>query len=256
MAAGRTRIQGRGRTRSGLLLAGALLAVRGAGAEPARDAPIENAFPVVLGSFSTTLVGSNPDRTHNIRLAAAALDGTVLVPGDVLSFNRRVGARTPDRGYQRAPVILREARQMQLGGGICQVASTVFAAAMLAGLYPTERHRHSYPVDYIALGEDATISWGVKDLRVRNVLEQRVRLRVELLGSTLTARVEGEEATEGEYELATDAREVPSSSAGGAPGWEIEVYRVRRIGGQEVDREFLHRDLYPATLARVQETAP
>ena len=209
-------------------------------------------FPIELGSFLTTLIGSVPGRTHNIRLAAEALDGTVLEPGAELSFNRAVGPRSAERGYVVAPVILREERQLQLGGGICQAASTLFAAALIAGLTATERSRHSSPVDYIALGEDATIAWGFKDLRIRNDLDQRVRLRVGVVGSTLAARIEGESPVERTYELVTEEREVPPSTDDNLPGREIELYRVHRVGGQEIERELVHRDLYASARRRPQ----
>ena len=193
--------------------------------------PAEDTFPITLGSFSTTLLGSVPARAENIRLSVAALDGVVLRPGEGLSFNQAVGERSAARGYQRAPVILRETRQMQLGGGICQTASTLFAAALLSGLSIAERHRHSFPVDYIELGEDATIAWGVKDLRIRNDLDQPVRVRVQVLGRTLTAWVEAEEGLAEQFELETVARETPSDRDG-TPGREIELYRLRKVDGE------------------------
>jgi vancomycin resistance protein YoaR len=219
-------------------------------------APAVNEFPVELSSFSTTLIGSLPARTHNIRLTVDALDGTVLEPGAVLSFNATVGPRSAERGFLDAPVILREERQLQLGGGICQVASTLFVAGLVAGLTPIERHRHSSPVDYIALGEDATIAWGYRDLKLRNDFEQRVRVRLDVIGSTLTARVEGEQGAEAEFELETAVRDVPESSADHLPGHEVELYRVRRVQGQAVDREFIHRDLYPSARLRAGPGAP
>ena len=208
-------------------------------------------FPITLGSFTTTLVGSLPERTHNVRLAALALDGAVLRPGEELSFNERVGPRTAERGYGAAPVILREVRQVQVGGGVCQVASTLFDAALLAGLTVVERHRHSSPVDYVALGQDATIAWGVKDLRLRNDLEQSVRVRVEVVGSTFAARIEGEEETGKSFELETVVNESPApDDVTGLPGRDVELYRVRASGGQEVERELIHRDHYPPSRSR------
>jgi len=209
--------------------------------------PVEDPFPITLGSFSTTLIGSVPSRTANIRHSVAALDGVVLRPGERLSFNQAVGERSATRGYQQAPVILREARQMQLGGGICQTASTLFAAALLSGLSITERHRHSFPVDYIPLGEDATIAWGVKDLRIRNDLDQPVRVRVQVLGTTLTARIEAQEGLAEHFELETVERESPSDRDS-MPGREIELYRLRKVDGEVVDRELVHRDVYPPTM--------
>jgi vancomycin resistance protein YoaR len=217
---------------------------------PLRAAPAEE-FPVTLGSFTTTLVGSLPERTRNVRLAAQALDGTVLRPGEELSFNRRVGPRTAERGNGPAPVILRESRQVQVGGGVCQAASTLFDAALLAGLGVVERHRHSSPVDYVAPGEDATIAWGAKDLRLRNALDQDVRLRLEVLGSTLVARVEGGEEMGESFELETVERESPApDDVAGLPGRDIELYRVRTGGGGEEARELVHRDHYPPSRSR------
>lgn len=226
----------------------------GAGTVPptasAESTAVAAEFPVTLGSYSTTLAGSMPARTANLRLAVAALDGTTLAPGEELSFNRVVGPRTLARGYEMAPVILREERQLQLGGGICQAASTLFCAALLSGLTVTERSRHSSPVDYIPRAYDATIAWGYKDLRVRNELEQRVRLRIEMLGTTLNARFEAEQPEPASFELLTEERDVPESSADHLPGREIELYRVRHEGGDESGREFLHRDLYPSVRSR------
>lgn len=203
-------------------------------------------FPVELGSFSTTLLGSLAARTHNIRLAVAALDSAVLEPGAELSFDQCVGPRTLERGYQMAPVILREQRQLQLGGGICQVASTMFSAALIAGLTPVERWRHSSAVDYVALGEDATIAWGYKDLKLRNDSGQSLRLRVAIVGTTLLARFEGETANDRSYELVTEQRDIPAASDANLPGREVALYRVHLVEGQEVEREFVHRDLYPS----------
>ncbi len=221
-------------------------------AEPDSSAALDPAdFPVTLGAFTTTLVGSLPERTHNVRLAARALDGTVLRPGEELSFNGSVGPRTAERGYGAAPVILREARQTQVGGGVCQVASTLFDAALLAGLTVVERTRHSSPVDYVALGEDATVAWGVKDLRLRNDLAQRVRLRIEVVGSTLAARFEGEEETGDRFDLETVLGESPApDDVAGLAGRDVDLYRVRRSGGEEVERELIHRDHYPPSRTR------
>ncbi len=232
---------------------GALPDSAAARADSASSSPAAAAeeFPVALGSFTTTLMGSRAERTANVRLAAEALDGTVLAPGEELSFNAVVGPRSAERGYRAAPVILHETRQLQTGGGVCQVASTMFAAGLLSGLSCVERWRHSSPVDYIAPGEDATIAWGAKDLRLRNDLSQRVRLRVRVLGATLSAHFDGEREPGESYELATESRELPADPGveDAAPGREIELYRVRHGAGADV-RELVHRDVYPPSLGR------
>lgn len=213
----------------------------------------EQEFPQPLGSFTTTLLGSLAARTVNVRLAAEALDGLVLEPGDVLSFNAVVGPRTIERGYQPAPVILHETRQTQIGGGVCQVASTVFVAGLLSGLDPVERWRHSSPVDYIATGEDATIAWGAKDLRLANTLPQRVRLRVRVAGASLSAGFEAEEPVTGEWELVREERELAADADGGGVGREIELYRVWRDASGGEERVLVHRDVIPPSLVRERE---
>lgn len=231
---------------AGLALAGPAAAAATADSAATAAHASESAFPVRLGAFATTLIGSQPDRTQNLRLAAAALDGAVLGPGEVLSFNAVVGPRSVERGYRAAPVILRETRQLQLGGGICQVSSTMMVAALLSGLTLAERHRHSSPVDYVPLGQDATISWGVKDLKLRNDHEHRVRLRTQVVGGTLAAWFEGEAPLEDHYDLVAEEREIPGDpGVGSLPGREIEMYRVRRIAGEELARELLYVDKYP-----------
>lgn len=237
-----------------LALAGAAAATRAQAPPPpaAPDTPAaaaEEHFPVVLGSYTTTLAGSRPERTANVRLAADALDGLVLEPGQVLSFDAVVGPRTLERGYQRAPVILRDARALQTGGGVCQTASTLYVAGLLAGLSTVERWRHSTPVDYIAPGHDATIAWGAKDLRLRNDTGQRLRLRCFVRGATLSARFEGEEPGAVAFELETEERELPADPGveDARPGREIELYRVRTDAHGGRSREFVHRDLYPPT---------
>lgn len=207
--------------------------------------PAVNEFPVALASFATTLIGSTPARTANVRLAVQALDGLVIAPGEELSFNAVVGNRTAERGYQEAPVILRETRQVQTGGGICQVATNLFVAGLLAGLTPVERHRHSSPVDYVATGEDATIAWGVKDLKLRNDWPQPVRLSVEVVGRTLTARFDATESTGERFELEREESELPASSGEGTPGREIVLYRVRHTAEGAVERDLVLRDVYP-----------
>lgn len=210
----------------------------------------EQEFPVTLGGFTTTLAGSLPARTTNIRLAVAALDGAVVEPGDILSFNAVVGPRSRERGYLDAPVILRETRQLQTGGGVCQVASTVFVAALLSGFEVAERWRHSSPVDYVALGEDATIAWGVKDLRLRNATGLRMRVRVTVTGNALSARFESADPSETQFELAREVRELPADADDGRPGREVTLIRVRRESSGDEHREVVHRDVFPPTQAR------
>lgn len=242
------------------LLTLGLLSSAGAARAEVRDslgamAPPAEEFPVPLGRFTTSLLGSSDARLANIRLAVQALDGHVLEPGQVLSFNDIVGPRTLELGFQMAPAILHEQRQIQVGGGICQPASTLFVAALLSGLSVVERWRHSSAVDYIALGHDATIAWGAKDLKLRNDLDQRVCVRFVWSGAALSAEVQGEHAPSSRFELVTEERESPADAgvADAQPGREIELYRVLLEDGEQTARELVLRDVYPPTRGRRRE---
>lgn len=158
----------------------------------------------VLASFETDFKKKAGRRALNIRRAAKLLDRQVLEPGEVLSFNRVVGDRTEANGFTWAPVIVNDEMEPGLGGGVCQVASTLHAAAVLGGLEIKERRSHSRPSGYAPLGLDAAVIYGEVDLKLQNpypvpllihaYFPSEFVLRVELLGADADARIEHEYA--------------------------------------------------------------
>ncbi len=120
-----------------------------------------------VASFTTRFAG-DPDRAHNIALAASRLRGVLLPTGSVLSFNALVGPRTQAAGFRQAPVLVEDELVPGDGGGVCQVSTTLFNAALLAGLEVQQRVNHTQPVPYVPLGMDATVVYPSVDLRVRN----------------------------------------------------------------------------------------
>lgn len=146
----------------------------------------------VLSSFETDFSKKSRSRIPNIRRAGEYLNGVVIEPGGVLSFNRVVGPRTFERGFRNAPVIVQDELEDGLGGGVCQVASTLFAAAMLGGLEIVTRRSHSRPSGYAPLGLDAVVIYPEVDLKLRNpyalpvivhaTIPDDKHFRVELLG--------------------------------------------------------------------------
>jgi vancomycin resistance protein YoaR len=131
----------------------------------------------VIGRYVTYYNPKNRNRSHNIELAARTLDSTVVFPGETFSFNRTIGQRTVERGYREAPVIVRGELSEGVGGGICQVSSTLFNAVDRAGLQIVERYAHSRNVAYVPPGRDATVSWYGPDFAFRNTLDQPVLIR-------------------------------------------------------------------------------
>jgi vancomycin resistance protein YoaR len=121
--------------------------------------------------------GDHQNRASNIELAARNFEaGIVLTPGQTISFNDLVGPRTYSRGYRNAPTINMGELQEALGGGICQVASTLHAASLWAGLEIVEAHRHSRVLSYIDAGFDSTVVYGHLDLKIRNPFKSETAL--------------------------------------------------------------------------------
>lgn len=135
-------------------------------------------FQDVLGHCETPY-SNNPKRITNLELACKALDGLILQPGEEFSYNDTLGERTAEKGYQPAPAYSGTTLVDSLGGGICQVSSTLYLASVYAELTILERVNHGYPVHYIPYGMDATVNWGFTDLKMRNDSDLPVKFRAE-----------------------------------------------------------------------------
>ncbi|MEN1967101.1 VanW family protein [Lentibacillus sp. N15] len=130
-----------------------------------------------IGSYSTRFRQSNKERSNNIQLAAEAINNYVLFPNETFSFNKVVGKRTKEKGYMRAPVIVKGELAEDIGGGICQVSSTLYNAVDLAGIEIVERYSHSRSVPYVPPGRDATVSWYGPDFVFTNKAHQPILIR-------------------------------------------------------------------------------
>src|SRR5699024_130779 len=125
-----------------------------------------------IGSYTTKFKQSNKERSRNIELAAEAINNHVVFPGESFSFNDVVGERTKEKGYKRAPVIVKGELTEDIGGGICQVSSTLYNAVDLKNIEMTERYSHSRSVPYVPPGRDATVSWYGPDFAFTNNYRQ------------------------------------------------------------------------------------
>ena len=108
------------------------------------------------------------------------MNGKEIAPGEIFSFNDTVGPRTPGRGFEKAIIFVRGAKVMETGGGICQLSTTIYNAAMMANLEIVERHKHERAVDYAKNGNDATVAFGSADMRFKNTLAKPIILNAEL----------------------------------------------------------------------------
>ncbi|GAB3793174.1 VanW family protein [Virgibacillus kimchii] len=151
--------------------------------------PVKDVYPKVdrglleeirtnrLGSYSTSYNKNNKERSYNISLAAEAINNHVVFPGESFSFNEVVGERTEEKGYKRAPVIVKGELEEDIGGGICQVSSTLFNAVDLKGIQVIERYAHSKNVPYVPPGKDAAVSWWGPDFIFKNIYNQPILIR-------------------------------------------------------------------------------
>ena len=218
---------------------------------------------VELSTFSTYFNTQNINRSSNLRIAASTLNGAVIPPGQEFSFNTAVGPREFSTGYKEALIILQNEFKPGIGGGICQVSSTLYNAALLANLPIVERHNHSVAVDYVPVGTDATVTYGGKDLRFKNDTDSPIIIKTGVQGGKLTVQLLGRRSgpavkvkIEREIIGVTDFKEIrkddPELMLGqekvdheGTKGYRVRTYRtVFDENGRMLKRELLSTDVY------------
>ncbi len=215
----------------------------------------------ILGECVTELNPAQANRTTNVALALSSLHDTLIKPGEVFSFNEQVGARTAGNGYKNAPVIDGSMTVQGLGGGVCQVSTTLYNALLTANLEIVERQPHTRPVGYVSPGLDATVADGQIDLRFRNNRNFPVYITGSLADDTLTVRLWGVTSdNEPRIDIDTDIQTVnpktlihtdPNLPAGsqvvknpGRQGYIARVYQVVKNNYGE-NRQLITRDYYP-----------
>ena len=143
-----------------------------------------------IGTYTTNTT-SNSKRNTNIRLAAAALNGTIVGPGQEVSFNDTVGQRTEAKGYQGAAAYNNGEVVQEIGGGVCQVSTTLYNAALKAGMKISMRRSHTFEPSYVTPGMDATVSWGGPDFRFINTSSSAIGIKASYSNQTVTVSIYG-----------------------------------------------------------------
>jgi len=144
-----------------------------------------------ISTYTTHFDSGNKPRVNNIHTLADALDGTLIPPGGTFSFNETIGPRTAAKGYQEAPAIVNGKLVPQLGGGICQVGTTIFNTIFESGLPVLERRNHSFYISHYPTGRDATVSWGGPDFKFKNDTDNWVLIATGYSSSSLTISLYG-----------------------------------------------------------------
>jgi vancomycin resistance protein YoaR len=161
-------------------------------AKPERSTADAQAMGItgIVGSYTTTY-GGTPGRLHNVQLVAHLIDGALIAPGATFSFNGTTGDRNADKGFQEAPVIINGELQNGLGGGVCQVSTTVFNSAYEAGLQIDQRTNHALYIDHYPTGRDATVNYPDLDLKFTNDTRHWLLLRTFVGSGSLTVNLYG-----------------------------------------------------------------
>ena len=151
---------------------------------------INNQEKNVISSFITDYSKSPEERKFNIKLALKSLNNVVVKSGQEFSFNKVVGKRTEERGYKKALVIFKGRYEEGVGGGVCQVSSTLYNAWLLAGLDVIQVKAHTLPASYVDLSRDATVSEYI-DLVLRNPLDSDITIKTEFNENEITIKILG-----------------------------------------------------------------
>lgn len=215
----------------------------------------------VLSSYSTSFNAKDMNRSANIKLAANKINGHIVYPGQSFSFNEVVGPREKKYGFKEAMELVDGELVPGIGGGICQVSSTLYNAVLLADLTIAERYNHSKPLGYVPLGRDATVAFGVLDFKFTNRTKSPVMIMAEVNDDKLVVGLFGKDRLASAVEvISLDQRVIPPAvikkedtgmylgetkvDKQGKPGYEVTTIRVVRAKGREVRREILSKDQY------------
>jgi vancomycin resistance protein YoaR len=205
---------------------------------------------LTLSSYTTSIADQDPNVKANIALAASKLNGVIIKPNEVFSFNSIVGDGSAANGFLTGRVLYQDAVAYEPGGGICQVSSTLFNAMLLSGFTIIERHRHSNPVRYTPLGLDATIRYGKKDLRMKNTTSGDIYIYTSMNDKSLSIMINGAVELKHSFEVYTEEDEInlpfrEDENQKIRPGISVYVYRKKILNGTILENLLLYKDFYP-----------
>ncbi|RKD29153.1 hypothetical protein BET03_05910 [Thermohalobacter berrensis] len=215
-----------------------------------------------LGSFTTYYSGSSQGRIHNIKLAARSINGKVILPGKIFSFNKTTGPRDAEAGYKKAKVVIDGDLTDGVGGGVCQVSTTLYNAVLLSDLEVVERHPHSIPSAYVSKGRDATVAYNYLDLKFKNNTEFPIYIHTEAINNKISISIFGNtedksnnikiksiitETINPKIKKIVDDSLKPGETLTvqkGRYGYRVKTYKVILKNGKEVNRELVSTDYY------------
>lgn len=224
----------------------------------------EDAFPDVLGTYTTLYDASNENRDNNVNLASEKINGTIIYPGETFSYNQIVGKRTIEAGYKEAGAYSGGKVVQEIGGGICQVSSTLYNAVLYANLEVVERYNHYFETSYVDPGRDATVSWGSLDFQFKNNRDYAIKIEAKARNGVCEITIKGIKQ-DNDYEVViqpqvtsiikkTERYENDSSLEEGVTeveqeghdGCTSETHKILMQNGVTVSDEIISQDYYHA----------
>ncbi len=197
------------------------------------------AFPDLLSSFSTKYSVRATARTTNLKLAASKINGTVLMPGETFSYNKVVGARTIAAGYKEAPIYVSGEVVDGLGGGICQITSTLYNAVVYANLDIVERTNHQFVPSYVTASRDATVVYGSLDFKFKNNRNYPIKINCSVSGGIANFQIFGLKQDD-DYDVEISSYETGRT----ATAIYSEAYKILKKDGKVVNKQLLSKDTY------------
>lgn len=197
------------------------------------------AFPNLLSQYSTSYSTRNQKRTTNLRLAANKINGTVLMPGETFSYNKVVGERTIAAGYQEAPIYVSGKVVDGLGGGICQITTTLYNAVVYANLDIVERSNHQFVPSYAPASRDATVVYGSIDFKFKNNRDYPIKIICSVQNGIANFQIYGLK-TDNDYEVTISNRVTGTTSN----AIYSQAYKILKQNGQVVSSTLLSQDVY------------
>lgn len=227
-----------------------------------KDLANKDFFPNLLAKFTTRYDETAENRATNIRLSSEKINGTILMPDEIFSYNKVVGERTIKAGYKEAGVYMGGKVVNGIGGGICQVSTTLYNAVLLANLDITSRRNHYFITSYVSPSRDATVSYGSIDFQFKNTRNYPVKIECISRNGTCQVFIYGmKEETEYEVEIQDKVTEIipyttktvstnqlPKGESQviqtGVHGYKSEAYRILKLNGKVISKTLLSKDSY------------
>lgn len=229
-----------------------------------------NFFPEQISKYTTMYDESNKNRTTNIKLASEKINGSILMPGETFSYNKTVGERTIKAGYKEASIYMNGKVVDGIGGGICQVSSTLYNAVLEANLEIVSRRNHYFITSYVSASRDATVSYGTIDFKFKNTRNYPIKISCTSQNGICQISIYGiKEETEYEVVIEDEITDIipyttkyietkklnkgeENEIQKGVNGYKSEAYKILKLNGQVVSKTLLSKDSYNS-LQRIVE---